>query len=83
MIAYQVFSGEQNKHGHQTYELVATYLDRDAALTHVRLIADKTQLYSDTLVESEWDADKTYKIWYAHGWEYVGIAKFKEITITI
>jgi hypothetical protein len=81
MKVYQVFSGDQNKHGHQTYELVATYLDRDAALTHAIQIADKAPLYGDILEESEWDADKTCKIWYARGWEYVGIAKLEEITI--
>jgi hypothetical protein len=81
MKAYQVYSGDTDKHDRQTYELVATYLDRDAALTHAYQIADKTQLYGDELVESEWDADKTCKTWYARGWEFVGIAKFKEITI--
>ena len=83
MKAYQVFSGEQNKHGHQTYELVATYLDKFKALTHARQIAETTPLYGDRLEESEWDKDETFKTWYAHGWEYVGIAKLEEITITI
>jgi hypothetical protein len=81
MKAYQVYSGDTDKYDRQTYELVATYLDRNAALAHARRIAEETPLNRDELVESEWDADKTCKIWYARGWEYVGIAKFKEITI--
>ncbi len=31
MKAYQVFEGDTDKHGRQTYNLVATYLDREKA----------------------------------------------------
>jgi hypothetical protein len=31
MKAYQVFSGEDDKHGNQQWDLQATYLDKDKA----------------------------------------------------
>lgn len=34
MIAYQVYRGEENKHGFQDYELQATYLSKEKALEH-------------------------------------------------
>ena len=82
MKAYQVFSGESDKHGNQQYDLVATYLNKDRALEHARQIAQDTPLYGDTLEESEFYGDGKFKDWDAIGWERVGIAQFREIEIT-
>lgn len=82
MKAYQVFKGELNKHGHQEYDLVATYFDKDRALQHCKEIAEGTPLYGDVLEEGEWYGNGKYKSWYAIGWERVTIARFEEIEIT-
>jgi hypothetical protein len=36
MKAYQVYKGEQNKHGHQQFDLIATYLDKQRAFNHAK-----------------------------------------------
>lgn len=82
MKAYQVHSGEYDKHGRQRYDLVATYLDKEKALAHCRQIAEATPLYGDVLEESEWCGGLKYKYWVAIGWDRVTIAKFEEIDIT-
>lgn len=82
MKAYQVYSGELNKHGHQRYDLIATYLDKNKALQHCQQIANDTPLYGDILEEGEWYGGGKYKSWDAVGWERVTIAKFEEIEIT-
>jgi hypothetical protein len=81
MKAYQVFKGELDKHGRQHYELVATYLDREKALTHTKQIAESTPLHGDRLEEEEYGNGK-YKSWNAYGWKIVTIAQFEEIEIT-
>lgn len=81
MKAYQVFSGEQDKHGHQRYYLVATYLNKETALEHCRQIAEDTPLYGDILEESESYGYRKYKSWDAVGWDRVTIARFEEIEI--
>ena len=78
MKAYQVFKGDTNKHGHQYYELIATYLDKQRALDHAEKIVNGTPLYGDTL--ESYDNGK-YKCWDAIGWERVTIVKFREIDI--
>ena len=82
MKAYQVFEGDTDKHGRQTYNLVATYLDKEKALQRCKEIAETTQLYGDTLEESEYYANGKCKSWTAIGWERVDIARFEEIEIT-
>lgn len=82
MKAYQVHSGEYDKHGRQTYDLVATYLDKDRALAHCKQIAESVPLYGDILEEGEFYGDGKYKSWDAIGWDRVTIARFKEIDIT-
>ena len=79
MKAYQVFKGELNKHGHQRYDLMATYLSKDKALQHCKEIADATPLYGDVLEEGEYYGNGKYKSWW---WERVTIAQFEEIEIT-
>lgn len=82
MKAYQVFKGEEDKHGKQYYDLQATYLDRDRALQHCAQIATNTPLYGDTLEEGEFYGEGKYKSWDAIGWSRVTIAEFREIEIT-
>ena len=81
MKAYQVYKGEENKHGFQEYDLQATYLSKEKALEHAQKIVDETPLYGDKLIESEWFEDLKYKDWTAHGWTYVCICKIEEIEI--
>lgn len=82
MKAYQVFKGEQDKHGHQRYDLVATYLDKDRAFQHAEQIARETPLYGDVLEFDGWYGNNKYASWSAVGWERVCIAQFTEIEIT-
>lgn len=81
MKAYQVFKGELSKHGHQRYDLVATYLDKQRALDHCQQIAEAEPLYGDILEEGDFYGDGKYKSWWAIGWETVTIAQFEEIDI--
>ena len=81
MKAYQVFTGELSKHGHQKYNLVATYLDKGKALVHCKQIAESVTLYGDILEEGEFYGEGKYKNWDAVGWERVTIAQFEEINI--
>jgi len=82
MKAYQVFKGEQDKHGNQRYDLIATYLDRERALQHCKELAESTPLYGDLLEEGEWYGNGKFKSWDAIGWDRVSIAEFREIEIT-
>ena len=82
MKAYQVFKGELDKHGHQRYDLIATYLDKQRALDHCKQIAEAEPLYGDILDEGEFYGGGKYKSWDAIGWERVTIAQFEEIEIT-
>jgi hypothetical protein len=81
MKAYQVFKGEQDKHGYQRYDLISTYLDRERALAHCKQIAESTPLYGDVLEEEEFYGEGKFKSWVAIGWERVTIAQFEEIDI--
>ena len=81
MKAYQVFSGELDKHGRQRYDLIATYLDKDRALAHCTQIVTSTPLYGDVLEESEFYGGGKYKSWDAIGWEHTTIVRFEEIEI--
>ena len=81
MKAYQVFEGEINKHGYQLYNLIATYLDKEKALTHCKQIVESTQLCGDIL-EEEFYGEGKFKIWErVNFWERVTIAKFQQIDI--
>jgi len=82
MKAYQVFKGEQDKHGRQRYDLIATYFDKDRALEHCKQIADTTPLHGDVLEEGQFFGGGKYKHWDAIGWDIVTIAAFEEIEIT-
>ena len=80
MIAYQVYSGDTNKHGFQTYELKATFLDKQKAEELALGIVASTPLFGDMLEETGWM--NKIKYWDAKGWDTVTICKINEIEIT-
>ena len=82
MKAYQVFKGEENKHGFQEYDLAATYLSKEKALEHAQKIVDETPLYGDKLIDDGWYGDGKYRSWTAQGWSFVCICRIEEIEIT-
>jgi hypothetical protein len=83
MKAYQVYKGDENKHGFQDYELQATYLSKEKALEHAKKLVDETPLYGDKLIEEDWyGPNKQYKDWTAQGWTFVCICRIEEIDIT-
>ena len=83
MKAYQVFTGESDKHGRQRFDLVSTYLDRDRALTHCKKLIDLAKLQGEMIEESEFFCDGMYKDWDALGWDRVTLVRFMEISITV
>jgi hypothetical protein len=80
-LAYQVFSGEENKHGFQEYELKATYFDKQKAFEHCERIAEETPLYGDILEFDGWYGDGKYCSWSAVGWNRVTISRMEQIEI--
>jgi len=80
MLAYQVYSGDTNKHGFQSYELKATFLDKQKAIDLAHGIVASTPLYGDTLEETAWVNGGKY--WNTLGWDTVTICKINEIEIT-
>ena len=81
MIAYQVFKGENDKHDRQMWELEATYTSKDRAQQHADKIVSETKLYGSALVDEGWKHNDSYRVYYAHGWDYVGICKIEAIEI--
>jgi hypothetical protein len=83
MKAYQVFAGEEDKYGHQRYDLVAIYLDKERALSHCKQIAESNVYKDEILEEGEfYGGPGVYKNWDLIGWSRVTIARFAEIDIT-
>jgi hypothetical protein len=82
MKAYQVYKGEQDKHGHQQFDLIATYLDKQRAFDHAKKIAEETPLYGDVLEFDGWYGEAKYCSWSMRGWEITTISQFREIEIT-
>ena len=82
MKAYQVLKGEMDRHGHQRFELIATYLDKERALDHCEWMAKEISLHSDTLEFDGWDIDNKIASWSVREWEVVILSKFQEIEIT-
>ena len=82
ITAYQVFTGDTDKHGRQTWELLGTYLNKDKAEEHANKIVSETELRGDNLIAEEWAKDDLYRIWMAHGWDNLGICKINKIEIT-
>jgi hypothetical protein len=83
MFAYQVFKGDCNKHGNQIYELVATYLDIEKAISHCNQIVSSTPLYGDELEEGDYvNNNLIVRYWDAVGWERLTICEMRTIQIT-
>ena len=81
MKVYQVFSGEENKHGYQVYDLHAVYLDKEKALNHAQQIVNRTPLDGDKLIDEGWDEKRRCRHWIAHGWGFTTICKIEEIEV--
>ena len=82
ITAYQVFTGDEDKHGRQTWELLGTYLNKDKAEEHANKIVSETELRGDNLIDEGWEKCGSYRMWMAHGWDYIGICKINKIEIT-
>ena len=78
--AYQVFKGEEDKHGHQRYDLQATYFDRDRALEHCSRIVAADEFKGELIEETEYGNGR-YRSWDAIGWSRVTICRLEEIEI--
>lgn len=85
MTIYQVYSGDTDKHGRQTKEYLATYLDKEKAIEHCHEIVNKLKLQGEDIEEGEWGKDSNIErgiIWTAKGWDYVDICYLYERSIT-
>jgi hypothetical protein len=82
MKAYQVFKGDTDKHGHEYFELIATYIDKDKAFLQAEQIARDTPLMGDVLEFDGWYGDGKFASWSAVGWERITVSRFVEIEIT-
>jgi hypothetical protein len=82
MKAYQVYTGDLSKHGHQYYELHSTYFSKETALEKCKELVALHGYESETVVESEWWNGDKCKSWDVIGWEIVTICKLEEIQIT-
>lgn len=82
MKAYQVFTGDFDKHNQQDFDLDSTYFDKERALQRCREIIGEDRYENETIEESEWYNDGKSKCWDILGWEWVTVCKFEEIEIT-
>ena len=82
ITAYQVFKGDTDKHDRQIWELLGTYLNKDKAEERADKIVSDTELRGDNLIDEGWAKNDLYRIWMAHGWDYIGICKINKIEIT-
>ena len=85
MKIYQVYSGDTDKHGRQTEDYLATYLDRDKALAHCHEIVNKLKLQGEDINEGSWGKEDGIErgiIWTAKGWDYVNICYLYERSIS-
>jgi hypothetical protein len=80
MKIYQVYSGEEDKHGFQREYYIATYVSKEKALQHCERIVEETPLYGDKLeeVEGSWG-----KCWDAIGWGRVTICALYEREVNV
>lgn len=85
MKAYQVFSGEINKHGFQKYKLEATFLSLPKAQKFFDAIVDNETKTGEDRVELFPKYDEQGEIIYLvatiQDWEYIDIAKIEKIDI--
>lgn len=85
MKIYQVYSGDTDKHGRQTKDYLATYLDKEKALEHCHEIVNKLKLQGEDIKEGGWGNEGGLEkgiIWTAVGLEYVNICYLYERFIT-
>ena len=80
MKIYQVYSGEEDKHGNQQEYYIATYVSKEKALEHCELVVEGTPLYGDDLekIGGEWG-----KRWDAIGWGRVTICVLYEREVNV
>jgi len=80
MKIYQVYSGEEDKHGNQQEYYIATYVSKEKAMEHCERIVKETPLYGDILeeVEGSWG-----KHWDAIGWSRVTICALYEREVNV
>lgn len=85
MKAYQVFSGDINKHGFQTFELEATFLSYHKARKLFDAIVDNETKTGEDKVEMFPKYDEQGEITHltaiVHDWEYIDIVKIERIDI--
>jgi hypothetical protein len=81
MKAYQVHTGDENKHGHQVYNLVSTYLNKEKALEHCQQIVGEYKRLSEEEVSEHEEENGKWILWVAAGWGYVVVCKMDEIEI--
>ena len=82
MKAYQVHTGEENKHGHQVFNLVSTYLSEDKALEHCQRIISEYERLNEEVIEEHKEENGEWVIWVSCGWSYIVICKMNKIEIT-
>ena len=85
MTIYQVYSGDTDKHGRQTKDYLATYLDHAKALDHCYEIVNKLKMQGEIIEEGAWGKEGGIEkgiIWTAVGLEYVDICYLYERFIT-
>ena len=76
--AYQVFKGEEDKHGHQRYDLLATYFDKAKALEHCKQIVEDDEFKNEYIRVDDYPSCRS---WTAVGGSYVTICELREIEI--
>jgi hypothetical protein len=81
MKIYQVYSGEEDKHGFQREYYVATYVSKEKALEHCERIVEGNKVGDDEIleeVEGSWG-----KHWDAIGWSRVTICALYEREVNV
>jgi len=76
--AYQVFKGEEDKHGHQRYDLLATYFDEAKALEHCEQVVEADEFKNEQIGVYDYPGGRS---WTAVGWSYVTICELRKIEI--
>jgi hypothetical protein len=82
MKAYQVFTGDFDKHGRQYYELHSTYFSKERALEKCKEIVEAEVMETETVIENKWYGGGKYKSWDVVGLEEMTICRIEEIEIT-
>lgn len=77
--AYQVFTGDLDRHGHQRFELDSTYLSKDRALIRCKEIIEAEEFKNENIGMTTLKNGNTY--WEASGWDIITICKLEEIQI--